>query len=155
MTTKYFETKEQYLAFRQAWKDAINNKTHHMTAAHFMLYNIIRGKDPQHGFTPFQRHSKMEGMGYINLGAYMTWSELSSLQANKWYADARERFLAPFGDTFTEEDFAKLEIPKVTPVASNFGKGKQIFDRIVNGEIKPTTAEELMSYYNEEDKEAA
>ena len=42
MTTNYYFEKEQYLSFRAAWSRA--PERHHLTSAHHMLYNIIRGK---------------------------------------------------------------------------------------------------------------
>jgi len=176
MTTKYFETKEQYFAFREAWARAVNHKKtkpwvetrtdtnarrdgsiyeyeyaiYHdswITGAHMMLYNIIRGKDPQHGFKPLQRHSKIHGMGTINRGAHQAWERLTLLKRNindggYWGASAKT-FVAPFGDTFTIEDFEKIEIPDVPYYSIFYGIGLKIAQMIFDGEFKPQTGVEL------------
>ena len=152
-STRYFDTKEQYLSFRQAWRTAANDKSVHLTAEHFMLYNIIRGKDPQSGFSPFQRMSKIIGMGRINLGVVMAAEGLTRLNKT-WFADRKKDFLAPFGNTFTAEDFdnmvARGMIPDIPTITPTFGKGRQILQRIQSGDIAPKTCIELMAFYNED-----
>jgi hypothetical protein len=150
MTTKYFETKEQYLTFRNAWAKAAQSKT--LTAAHFMLYNIIRGKDPQDGFTPFQRRSKFDGMGMFNLGAVMANQELRRMQSrigSKYGHEWAVRFVEPFGDAFTLEDLKKIEIPKVEQLWTVFGKGMRIAKNIPE-EFKAKTINELLALDTEE-----
>jgi len=75
--TRFFESKEHYLNFKQAWKDFHNSdklvwredvvvyaynldrnvimrnvKHTSLSAQHYMLYNLLRGYDIQRGFTP-------------------------------------------------------------------------------------------------------
>jgi len=159
MTTnaRYFETKEQYLAFREKWAHAP-----YATAAHHMLYNIIRGRDPEHGFTPFQRLSKMKGQGYINRGSYGAWYTLRQYQTRAKRDSLSEfgqgqlnRFLAPFGGTFTQEDLANIEIPKVEPIYPTYGPGRKIVRQIEAGEIAaPKTCLELKALCNQPEEEA-
>jgi hypothetical protein len=71
--TRFFESKEHYLNFRQAWKDFHNNEEHiergewttpHgnvkeyktplLSSSHYMLYNLLRGYDIKYGYTPLQ-----------------------------------------------------------------------------------------------------
>ena len=59
-----------------------------------------------------------------------------------------EQFLEPFGETFTVEDFHKLEIPKVESVWTVYGKGTAIAERIEKGEITVETCEELDHLFN-------
>jgi hypothetical protein len=88
MNIKFFETKEQYLAFRAAWKAAVNDdrakpfftegatrapgyqasiimaRTKHngwIQAEHHILFNLVRGKEPTYGFTPVTNPSKLAG----------------------------------------------------------------------------------------------
>lgn len=67
--TKYFENKEHYLAMRKAWAEAVNNPDIHLTGAHFMFYNAIRGKDICCGFSDRTNWKKIYHQGWINPGA--------------------------------------------------------------------------------------
>lgn len=68
--TRFFESKEHYLNFRQAWKDFHNNRDHMrsftykdwkgkehtgevavLTSSHYLLYNLLREYGVQYGFT--------------------------------------------------------------------------------------------------------
>lgn len=87
MNIKFFETKEQYLAFRAAWRAAVNDvrakphfteeaarvsgretsivmaKVRHdgwLHATHHILFNIARGKEPNYGFTPITNQNKLD-----------------------------------------------------------------------------------------------
>lgn len=159
ISTRVFYSKEKYLAFREKWRYAATNMG--MSAEQHMLYNIIRGRDPQYGFTPLQRHSNIKGQGTINTGAYQTWQVLhfmkSSLgyKSTTYWRERADRMVEPFGDTFTIEDFRKMTIPEVPVVSVYYGKGMKVAERIFNGEIKTRTSAELMAYYNEPEAEAA
>lgn len=150
--TRFFDTKDQYLAFREKWRYAARHGFP-LTGAHHVLYNIIRGRDPQHGFTPFQRRSKIEGMGIINRGAYMAWEALKFIKSDavtydKYSKRRVDEFLAPFGDTFTAKDLAAITLPHVEPIDANYGKGRMLAEKMFNGAIKPRTCIELMKEYN-------
>ena len=73
--TRFFESKEHYLNFKQAWKDFHNNerhiergewttphgnvreyKTSLLDSSHYMLYNLLRGYDIKHGFSEHSEH---------------------------------------------------------------------------------------------------
>lgn len=47
-------TKEQFVEFRSKWKSI---KEH--TAMEHVLYNILRGKDLNHGFSPIKKENKV------------------------------------------------------------------------------------------------
>ena len=151
MTTKYFKTKEQYIAFRSAFAKAAQSKT--LNAAHFMLYNIIRGHDPERGFAPLQRMSKIEGMNRLNKGSAEAYAVLHRMQnqyiGSKYWHSWAEKFVAPFGDAFTVEDLKKIEIPTVEELWANFGKGLRIYNKIVAG-AKAYSMEELYALDTEE-----
>lgn len=165
MTTKrFFHTKEQYLAFRQEWRKFATNNG--LSASQYMLYNIIRGLDPQHGFTPFQRLSKIEGMGIINRGAYMAMDDLKMyLYMSNMYEQLGENskamvdaFFKPFNGTFTREDFTSMDnrdmLSGVPEINIGFGKGRKVFASILAGNT-PKTGEELMAIYDAKEAEAA
>ena len=160
MTTNYYFYKEQFLKIKEAWSQSAQELA--LNASHHMLYNIIRGKDPQYGFTPFQRPSKFYGQGTINLGAYLAYQDLKWHASNAAIAIKRidqgkdpseydlgniNRFLKVFKGTINLEDLADLEIPEVEPVWTVYGKGKALAERIEAGEIQPKTCIELMELY--------
>jgi len=78
--TKFFETKDQYLAFRAAFANAVtdprakkskpdpDNNGYRtkgwMTGAHFMLLNCIRGLSTTRGFSPMTKNKAIECCGY-------------------------------------------------------------------------------------------
>lgn len=64
--TSLFNNKAHYLAFRIAWSMYVNSQEkvpRHM----FLLYNLLRGKDPQSGFTCPTSRNKLEN-------GYMPWN---------------------------------------------------------------------------------
>jgi len=88
-TTKFFETKERYIAFRNAFRKAINNprakkgkpdENGHrergwIRAAHMMLQNIIRDLPYDRGFTPITKQVRLDN------GACPTEAVINA----KWY----------------------------------------------------------------------
>lgn len=146
MTTKYFDTKDQHIVFRNVWAKAAQRKT--LTASHYMLYNIIRGKDPQYGFTPFQRRSKFEGMGMFNRGAVEAYDFLRRIQeqyiGSKYWHEWAEEFVAVFDGTFTLDDMKEIEIPKVETLWVSYGKGMRIAEKMPEG-FKANTIDELLA----------
>ena len=131
-----------------------------ITSAHMMLYNIIRGKHPQHGFRPFSRCSKIQGMGMINKGAYEAYTALKNHMWNArqdWINDFQkeklDRFLEPFNGTLTQEDLKNIDLPEVNIVWSTFGPGMRIAGRICDDGLEVKTCEELISVYEEVSKE--
>ena len=189
--TTYFETKEQFLTFRKAWSDAVNhenNKKHvvdgpygrykesaWLTGAHFMLYNILRGRSFDTGFTPITKRTKLENGAYLNHGLYNAAYHLGRVvntareQTNSgWFEKLkrvvkgdqelnwRERelrdFLEPLKDVVTVEMLASTGFTDISPIESNYGKGIKAKKAILAGANPKTFAEleELM-----ENKEAA
>ncbi len=153
--TRYFKTKEQYFAFRDAWSKAANAGV--LNGSHFILYNIISGKDPAYGFTPFQRMSKIEGQGMFNVGYHNALLHLRYfISSSDYWVQQLEVFLSPFEGTFTKEDFYNLNsfgrIPELNAVWSDYGKGRKLKEAIKNGEMEPPkTCIELMEYINSDD----
>lgn len=191
MTTKHFETKEQYLNFRAAWASAVNDErvkkklvtkvwSHNGTkeeykervpgwisAAHHMLYNILRNKPFDNGFTPVTKPSKLLNGHSPNYGLYMAANHLKSVirDAKKVTGEidisylgnsaARQegalkrtlRFLEPFNKTVSIELLASFEPPKVELIYPTFGKGIKIVDKIVSGNMRTLTYSDLQELY--------
>lgn len=136
MTTKIenikreiFVTKEHYLAFRQDWKDYINNKEGYISASQFMLFSLLtekdlsksfkpspRGKEYKDGFTPARTVLGLQcrtaanlieyDAGNVTRPSYMTEDKFKAMFEND--RKLVNRFLEPFGKSFTIEMFAKL-----------------------------------------------
>jgi hypothetical protein len=137
--TTYFETKEQYLAFRSAWKKAAQEKK--LTGAHHVLLNILRGHPVERGFTPITKTTKLQNGFRINHGLYFAAGELSSLASgassdSKWQKERAERFIAPFEGTLTLEQLATIEVPSIPSLQSDFGKGRKIAQKIMESDKK-------------------
>ena len=88
-TTKFFDTKERHLAFRNTFKKAVNNprakkgkpdangyrEKGWIRAAHMMLQNIVRGNPYDRGFTPITKQVRLDN------GACSTEAVINA----KWY----------------------------------------------------------------------
>jgi hypothetical protein len=61
--TRFFANKEEYLKFRQSWKDYFNsgNQTN---ATHYMIYAALRGKDINKCFTEITNNNKLLCCGF-------------------------------------------------------------------------------------------
>lgn len=155
MTTKIenikreiFVTKEHYLAFRQDWKDYINNNIAWISASQFMLFSILtekdlsksfkpspRGKEYKDGFTPARTVLGLQWRTAANLIEYDAGNVTrpSYMKEDKFkvmYENDRKRinkFLEPFGKSFTIEMFAKL--------------GKHLSKTQLTNEVKETIEE--------------
>jgi len=139
MTTNTFETKDQYLAFRSAWKKAAQEKK--LTGAHHVLLNILRGHPVERGFTPITKTTKLQNGFRINHGLYFAAGELSSIvsgaASDSGYQKTRaEMFIAPFNGTLTLEQLASIEVPSIPSLQSDFGKGRKIAQKIIESDKK-------------------
>jgi len=128
--TRFFESKEQYLNFRQAWKDFHNNEQHiergewttpHgnvkeyktplLTSSHYMLYNLLRGYDIKYGFTPLQSgkdHLKWNACDYAAIDIFRTSKRLEDVNSTSKFSREYARkdidaLLLPFGGDVTHE----------------------------------------------------
>ncbi len=167
-TTRFFQNKEQYLAFRNAFaagqKDKRANKTYSsatgkrwnektrsseeytyrykndgwLCSTHYLLFNLVCGKDYYNGFTPKMRKAFVENRGDPDRALSAAISHLSSLidaartllgmneiQAPSWIKDKKQytadrmntlqnqinTFLEPLGGVFTLQDLVRVQLP--------------------------------------------
>lgn len=140
MTTHFFENRTQYLRFKIAWSEAVNSpraksslepcdewiggsygrvskgtgvfrKTGWINAEHHILYNIIRGKPLECGFTPrpgWPNDGFDRGVFRLEYLIKMT----NHVNATTHVKKTIDTFLEPFGETFTKEMFASVRIPE-------------------------------------------
>ncbi|KKL78968.1 hypothetical protein LCGC14_2019510 [marine sediment metagenome] len=145
--TRYFNDKQHYLNFLQAWKKAAQRSASKgedwgcLTGAHMVMYALLRGKDIRSAFTPTMKESKLRNGAYINHGMYWAYESLSGL-ARAWNQEERvTKFLAPFKEVIDKEVLFKLidEMPQVSALYSNYGKGITIAEKIINWKELPAS----------------
>ena len=153
--TTYFQTKEQYLTFRNNWANAVNSKKE-LTAAHHILYNILRGRSHDMGFTPITNGNKLRNGMLFNFGLYHGMVELERIYkylttGKGWGGLYADDFYIPFASS--KEEFIALlktvELPTVKPLESNWARGRTVAQKIIDGEVKPTSFVELNQLYEE------
>lgn len=144
--TRYFNDKQHYLNFLDAWKKATksvnckatknkyygNKEPGWLTSAHMLLYTILRGKDARVAFTPITKESRLTNGAYINHGMYWAYRELYTI-TNFAQGERVEEFLAPFNGTLEKEVLIKIveEMPKITELCSNYGTGISIAQLLI------------------------
>lgn len=123
--TRFFESKEDYLKFRQAWKDFHNNRDHMRTfeytdesgekrtgevavlnSSHYMLYNLLRGYEAHRGFSEDSDHG---WLAYDYALSHLLRAIKDLQQVNSTYEYSRksarkglEALVLPFGDTLSQ-----------------------------------------------------
>lgn len=86
--TKFFSSKEHYLAFKKAWAEKARSKS--IDSVDIVLYNLLRGKLSTRGFSPIVNKVKLAN-GAAEYGAY----ENSLWLLRNWLAKNQERQLSP------------------------------------------------------------
>lgn len=141
---RYFNDKEHYLNFLKAWKKAATNSVGKdegcLNNAHMMMYALLRGRDARTAFKPITKISKLENGFYINHGLYWAYQHLV------WQKRDPEPFLAPFEGTIEPEVLIKLidEMPAVSPIYSNYGKGIAIAELLKDNRRQPAELWEII-----------
>ena len=147
--TRYFNDKQHYLNFLDAWKKATksvnckatknkyygNKEPGWLTGAHMLLYAILRGKDARTAFTPITKESRLTGGAYINQGMFWASNKLYHISNPRSYnyEERAKEFLAPFNGTLDKEVLTKVveEMPEITALYSNYGPGVSIAQRLI------------------------
>lgn len=162
---KFFTDKEHYLSFKKAWAKA--SQAGKTTAAHHILYNLLRGYDISRGFTPITNRNKLENGAYINHGLYFASHNLRHkiddarrvVKNDFFNADQRKyttktvnSFLGAFGGTVTPQmlvNILKETSIEVKALESDFGPGKKIAEKILSAEVKPISYDQIWELYEE------
>ena len=135
--TRFFESKEHYLKFRQAWKDFHNSdklvwredvevyswelqkkvtmknvKHTSLSAKHYLLYNLLRGYEAHRGFT---EHGEHGWAAYDDAVSELlrTIKEIKDVNSpsetrRKWARKAVDAMVLPFGETLSESVLVAL-----------------------------------------------
>lgn len=149
-TEKYFDTKEQFIAFRNAWAKAA--QAGKITAAHMLMYNAIRGKDIYHGFTPVTNKNKLGNGMPLNQGLraahehYRTVLRMAAMYADRdWGKSWVDNFIEPFEGALTADDLQRIDVPeKIDVLWADYGQGLRLKEKILEG-AKPATFDELFA----------
>lgn len=149
--TLFFTDKEHYLNFRKAWATAVNSpkaKSHlepcnewieptglsrrtgkqrvrgWIDRRHVILYNLLREKDMEHGFTLVSNRNKLDNGMEVNHSLYYGTYELIAIcehakcvgdaVVSPWRIKELAKLLEPFNGTITPEMLGKLKIPRLT-----------------------------------------
>jgi len=138
--TRYFKDKEHYLNFRQAWSESVNDDNVYLDGAHMLLYALLRERDVREAFTPTSRPTKLRSGQLINNGLYRAYESLSRL-TGAWVNESDfEYLMKPFKGTLDKETLlqAVTDMPKISPIYGNYGKGIAIADSIIKAEEHDT-----------------
>ena len=101
--TYFIETKEQYLAICIAWKKFVNEGGT-VNGSHMLLYNILRSRPYDKGFTPITKPIKLQnGMNPWTGFKDAAWR----IRAAAVYGSGLETLLKPFGETLNREDIKR------------------------------------------------
>ena len=128
--TRFFESKEHYLNFRQAWKDFHNNEEHIergewttpngnvreyktplLSSSHYMLYNLLREYDIKYGFTPLlegNEYKQWEACHHAAADIFRVSKRLADVNSPSKFSREYARkdvdaLLLPFGGHVTHE----------------------------------------------------
>ena len=97
ITARIFPDTDSYNALRAHWSGLINSeRKHELTAAHYLLYLALRGKDWRKAFTPITSRNKLEN------GGFEGWAMFSALGTLHWQTK-EEDLLAPFDGLVTSQ----------------------------------------------------
>ena len=172
-TTRFFQTKEQHKAFRIAFAAGQNDKRNRkvcslverpvwrdnkyvtvmvkeksdcwMNSAHFLLFNLVCGRDFYNGFSPKTKaifltsggnpdrgmNGAIEGLGRM-IASAQTILKKTSIKIPSWNQRDKEtyitkylknaqglveQFLEPLGGAITVEDLARIQLPPVVGIS--------------------------------------
>ena len=124
--TRFFTSKEDYLQFRQAWKDFHNSgshiergewttphgnvreyKTPLLNSSSYMLYSLLRGYDITRGYSEHSEHGWQAcddaASELIQVARKLKDINSDSSWSRKWARESVEKLLAPFGGTVTHQ----------------------------------------------------
>ncbi len=79
---KLFATKDDFLAYRAAFKEIARAKE--LTAKDMMMHNILRGRAPEFGFTPITKQTRIDS-GHKSRHVQVRWELWNDVRRAKQY----------------------------------------------------------------------
>lgn len=110
VTARFFSTPDAYTALQRHWGNLMNSeRKHELTAAHHLLYLVLRGKDWRKAFTPVTNRRKLENGGFSSWGLFRALSVLH-------FPMVEQELLAPFDGLVTPEVLRVVRslVPRLT-----------------------------------------
>ena len=107
--TYFIETKEQYLAILSCWRNFLLSGGK-PNAAHMMLYNILRSKPWDSGFSPTTKKIKLDNGHDKWFGTKLARHQIqaAAIYGGSYLKSLLEPFSEPaFGKIITEEDIKR------------------------------------------------
>lgn len=109
---KYFETKEQYLSFRQSWKEACNNPKISLGSSHYFIYAALCGNDIRKQFSCItQKNIPAKGISSSytieNIYRRLCFAYATNLPT-KWSQRRRENISKIFGEWITQQTLENM-----------------------------------------------
>jgi len=131
--TRYFNSKEDYLQFRQAWKDFHNNGHHvevgewttphgnvktyrrpRLNSSSYMLYSLLRGYDIKHGYVEHGENGwaacEAAATDIIRTARNLKDVNAESAYSRKWARESVAKLMLPFGGTVTNQMLYDLAV---------------------------------------------
>ena len=111
ITSRFFSTAQDYLAFRRQWSTLLNSeRKHELTAAHHLLYLALCGKDWRKAFTLARNPRKLANGAYAG---WALWRALEEIHYPFYEQDLR----APFAGLITPLMLQQLRelLPQAQP----------------------------------------
>lgn len=136
ITSRFFISPQDYLAFRRHWSALLNSdRKHELTAAHHLLYLAVCGKDWRKAFTLASNQRKLEN------GAYAGWALWRALYQIHWTRE-EVALLEPFDSLITPEMLRQIQglLPKPNAYAyrpDQFADRSWPFEAYLAPEIAP------------------
>ncbi len=97
ITAQIFPDNNSYMTLQSQWRVLVNSpRKHELKAAHYLLYQALRGKDWRKAFTPISNQRKLDN------GAFESWGLIqafNTLHSRVWEG----ALLAPFDGLVTAE----------------------------------------------------
>jgi len=97
ITAQIFPNAKSYITLQNHWRVLVNSsRKHELEAAHYLLYQALRGKDWRKAFSPISNQHKLDNGAFESWGLIQAFNTLHSRVAE-------DALLAPFDGLVTAE----------------------------------------------------
>jgi len=152
--TRFFKSKEDYLNFKQAWKDFHNDghvvetreykdrlgtheyKVNMLDATHYMIYNLLRGYESHRGFTPLVNPGRLNAHGGSEWCSYDE-TVTNLIQSARRVTDVNSE--SEFSRRYAREAVDKLRLPFGNTVSNAmlYELASEVYEHL-SGQALPT-----------------
>lgn len=119
ITSSFFASPEGYAALKARWSQIVNsNQKHDLTAAHHLIYAILRGKNWQKGFTSPRQDPNWSYATPVVAFHALAQARYASSPAHVWFKEN-------FGDILSPEYVSVIKSLTISP--TGYDKNTQTF----------------------------